>query len=222
MDKTSLTAIPTVILPGGKIPTQGKPEDVGYDVFTRAILQPNGKNPPTDLWNFKEPVPESIRSKVRTDSEGRLVYVLEPKEPPILIGLGFKFLSDATNWYCYLHPRSSTAMLQVEVKNWMEGVPVDPSFKGEPKALIENQGTVPLEIFQGRRLAQIVFHHEGLNGGFFRPVLFEALDPAELAAMEDTRILSILREESWNGSSGNLVDPEARKANYREVFGRNL
>ena len=167
--------IPVFVLPGGKMPeTHHNGEDVGYDLFTRALvslkmdsLTPAMRQTLCDFFWCKSPlIPEMFFC--RKGWYGK--YKLDPisrSAHPIILGFGV-VLGLPYDWYAEIWPRTSMAGICLELSH--KGIPIDPGFRGEFVTGIRNNGSEPFFLERHQRIAQLRFH--GPNGDF-RPALVQ-------------------------------------------------
>ncbi|MEK7507761.1 MAG: hypothetical protein AAB602_01595 [Patescibacteria group bacterium] len=144
------------ILPGGKLPQRAGTEPghaVGYDVFTRDIV----------VYNMSTDDPRM--RQVEFDLEPPEVFRLGPGGVACLgTGVVIEIPHGFAGW---IKPRGSTVKNGVAVLN--QDVPIDPDFRGEPIAVIRNEGRAPFDIRRHQRIVQIVFTPVAL------PILEEVL-----------------------------------------------
>ncbi len=153
---------------GGRLPVRQTDGAIGYDAWTRAIVDPLSKPTAedplrrcmadfrkTDDWKYK--IDPDLLELVVDDPEGRsdrYAIALPPNER-VMVGLGFSTAMKFPLFY-WMAPRSGHASKGVTVAN-SPGT-VDPDYRGEAGALIENNSKEPFIIAHALRIVQIVFH----------------------------------------------------------------
>ncbi len=194
--------IPVLVLPGGRLPVQGRPgEDVGYDLFVNSVVT-DQIDPETGrrevLWDFRGKPHESITDLVCPGDNG-YGYTLNPGAS---VKLGFGIILGMPNHiFACTCPRSSTANMHLCIRgnhhDFFWGVPIDPGFRGEICGEIQSShDSPPFHIRLHWRPSQLVFGVEagnGLHPNFARPKLLE------VSSIED--LGRTVRGISWNGSS---------------------
>ncbi len=177
------TVIKTLVLPKGELPFQGRNGDIGFDACVRAIVSPKMDSQipymRQTLWNFQDSPSEKIANNAQ-NVDGKWEYMLQPNEG-ICLGLGVVFGGNSMDWYAELAPRSSISLLRLGIKNYLEGVPIDPNFRSEPVLFIANHSALPFGIFHGIKLTQFKFFCACCRGqGFLRPILLPVCSFEEL------------------------------------------
>ncbi len=150
------------LLPGGITPKRQTPGAIGYDVHARCIVDPvemDAQNPNLRkvLWDFLSPIANSncqeLEASIATDGK-EFAYILKPGEKA-LIGIGFVTEFTFPLFYWVL-PRSGLASRNfIQVTN-APGT-IDPDYRGEAAVALHNFGKKDFHIYQGMRIAQIVF-----------------------------------------------------------------
>ena len=80
-------------------------------------------------------------------------FVLHPGM--LALGSTFEYLSMPPDLSCYVEGRSSWARLGLQIAT---ATVVEPCFKGTPTLELSNVGTIPIELYPGVRIAQLIFH----------------------------------------------------------------
>lgn len=185
------------VVSGGKAPTRGHRDDIGWDLFIRAIVSPgefNGRRryirkevfdfrsyPACSGWLIKKGI-------VERDSEGFL-YRLRPRGS---VSLGLGVVVELPGLAGYIRPRGSTIAsafnsCRLEIAN--DTVPVDPGFRGELWAELVNHGPGTFILRKNLRLCQLVVGSA----------------PYELALVRSYGDLSpAVRGTNCNGSTGRF------------------
>lgn len=152
---------------GGLLPERKTDGAIGFDAYARAIVDPTkpatDSNPLRGLVgdfqkdgpNWKSSVNESIRDWVDDDPMDETKYVVNlPRHKRLMVGLGFatRMIFPAFYWVA---PRSGYAARGITVAN-SPGT-VDPDYRGEAGALIENNSTSHFTISHNQRIVQVIF-----------------------------------------------------------------
>lgn len=165
--------INALVLPGGKIPVQGRLHDGGFDAYIRAIVEhhfdDNVKGMKRTIWDFQGPPPSSLE-KNATFENGIWKYLLHHGERPIFLGLGVIFGGLTTDWIIQTTRRSKAAFRQLRLHDYLEEVIIDPTWRGESMMYITNDNPdEPLEIYRDSSYTQFTFDLH--DRGFVRPVI---------------------------------------------------
>lgn len=96
-----------------------------------------------DIGNYQEEVVIPIRGRM----------VLHPGQ--LIIASTFEYVSVPTNLECQVEGRSSWARLGLIIA---AATTVEPGFRGVITLELSNVGTIPLELFPGVKIAQLIFH----------------------------------------------------------------
>lgn len=194
--------VPVLVLPGGRLPVQGRPgEDIGYDLFVNSIVSDeinteSGRR--IALWDFRSKPHESIADLV-CPGVGGLGYTLKPGAS---VKLGFGIILGMPNHvFACTCPRSSAANKHLHIPgnrhDYFWGVPIDPAFRGEICGEIQSSyDSPPIHILLHWRPSQLVFHVEAgpnFQPNFVRPELVQVGSIEELGRTG--------RGTKWNGSS---------------------
>lgn len=147
------------LLPDGIIPKRQSKGAIGFDVSARVVVcpfemdsqQPHLRKTLFDFHN--QPANRKVRKYVRIKKK-KSYYILKPGKK-VLIGIGF--ISELPfPWFYWITPRSGLASKHfIQVTN-APGT-VDPDYRGEAAASMHNYGKKDFRIYQGMRIAQIVF-----------------------------------------------------------------
>lgn len=86
--------------------------------------------------------------------------VLHPDEA--VLGVVLEYLRLPPDVSCYVMTRSSWGRVDITIAT---AVTVHPCYSGCLTLEIENKGTVPVKLYPGARLGQLVFHHVEDHGG---------------------------------------------------------
>lgn len=93
-------------------------------------------------------------------------FILHPKE--FVLGASLEYISLPLDIMAYVVGRSSWGRLGLVIAT---ATLIDPGFKGVITLELANIGKIPLKLYQGLRIAQLVFHKlssptEGYSGGY--------------------------------------------------------
>lgn len=151
--------IQIMALPGGKLPERKTAGANGYDVYTRAIVDPHAMDPNfpymrKTLFDFKTEPDPSLKDFICETAEG-LAYQLLPGKS-VLIGGGF--ITAIPPDYCYTVMTRSKYYLKPEPLAVIPTL-VDSDYRGEPAIRVLNISSESFPIIYHLRIAQIVFHH---------------------------------------------------------------
>lgn len=153
------------VLPGGKMPIRKSQDAVGFDGFVRAVVDRELKepgNPSLRLTKFnfldRPTDPEVDRHvdtrKIEETGQIGLAYRLEPGET-VMVGIGFATSMPPGLKY-WVVPRSGLASLKcISIIN-APGT-IDPDYRGEAGALVENRGKDTFWIGPDLRIIQVTF-----------------------------------------------------------------
>lgn len=107
---------------------------------------------------FGEFEPSQLQEKLRRVQERHIVsfgnpFVLHPGM--LALGSTFEYVSMPGNLECQVEGRSSWARVGLQIATANS---VEPLFKGVITLELSNVGTIPLVLYPGLRVAQLVFH----------------------------------------------------------------
>lgn len=147
----------------GKKPMRQTEGAIGFDAYSRAVVDPTPKptanHPLRDtLADFRRdnPVHESLQDWVVEDKNNPSKYAIAlPPQERLMVGLGFATSMHYPMFY-WVAPRSGYAAKGITVAN-SPGV-VDPDYRGEAGALIENNSREDFVITHNMRIVQIIFN----------------------------------------------------------------
>lgn len=154
------------VFPGGKLPQRQTEGAIGYDAYARAIVDPASKptadNPlrrtiadfnRNDGWEGQ--LDESVRDWIVADPTDADKYAVAlPPHERLMVGLGFATGMEFPMYY-WVAPRSGYASRGITVAN-APGT-VDPDYRGEAGALVENNSKEDFVITGGMRIVQLIF-----------------------------------------------------------------
>ncbi len=162
-----LDVVPVFQFDDGMIPTRQTEGAIGFDARARAIVDPISKptqgNPLRRTMadfkrsnNWRDALDPSLLDRIVADTEGRDAYygVVLPPGERLMVGLGFA-TAMAYPMYYWVAPRSGHASRGITIAN-SPGT-VDPDYRGEAGALLENNSPIDFVISSGMRIAQVVF-----------------------------------------------------------------
>lgn len=189
------------VLPGGRMPEFKTSGAGAVDLYTRAIVSTDSDpcNPALrkTIYDFSSKIPQNLKNNVERNGRA-YVYMLYPGES-VRIGVGIAIELPRIQ-VAYIHPRGSTSNKQLElyaddemkiqVKNG--AVPIDSDYRGEPSAVIYNNGDQPFEIFRHKRIVQLVRNYVAIDLPSDLPLV--------VASVND--LSSTGRQFGQNGSSG--------------------
>lgn len=128
------------VLPGGQMPIRKTDGAIGYDACIRAIVSPWDMDPENPL----------LRKTLNTDPK----FVLRPGKR-VTVGLGFVTRMPFPLFY-WVAPRSGLASKHgISITN-APGT-VDPDYRGEAGAVVQNNGEQDFILERGMRIVQILF-----------------------------------------------------------------
>lgn len=170
--------IKVLVLPGGNLPVQGKTGDIGWDFSVRAIVD-EILDPATGarktLWDLTGPPSKDMRH-FGWHEKSRWSYVLHPTRS-VKVGVGVVFGGDSLDWYAEMAPRGNAGLKRFDViHNHMDRIPIDPNFRGEPIALLTNNGDTPLKVEHGWKVGQLKFFCKCCQGGGFLTPTFQLVN----------------------------------------------
>jgi dCTP deaminase len=102
-----------------------------------------GKTGQLDIEAYQEVVIKQIRESI----------ILHPGQ--LIIGSTLEYVSLPSDIECQLEGRSSWARLGLVIAT---ASTVEPGYKGVVTLELRNSGTIPLKLFPGLKIAQLVFH----------------------------------------------------------------
>jgi dUTP pyrophosphatase len=151
-------AFKAYVVPGGIMPQRKTDGAVGFDVYARAVVHPDQKDPENpnlrrtlyDLQSGADVADPSVRDFVEASGALRI----QPGHR-FLIAVGVVVEIDFP-WYISLVPRSGLAVSGINLAN-TPGT-IDPDYRGEAGALLYNLSTQNLWVTHGERIAQMIFH----------------------------------------------------------------
>ncbi len=162
----AFTAAEIFVFPGGKLPQRQTEGAIGFDAYARAIVDPASKpsaqNPlrrtvadfnRIDGW--EDLLDSSVQDWIVEDPNdpGKYAVALPPNER-LMVGLGFATSMEFPMYY-WVAPRSGYAARGITVAN-APGT-VDPDYRGEAGALVENNSRDYFVITSGMRIVQLIF-----------------------------------------------------------------
>lgn len=164
----TLTAVDFFVFPGGKRPVRQTEGAIGFDAFARAIVDPLSKPTEQDplrrsIGDFQkiggkkwlDNVDPSIQEWVVDDEHDEHRYAVNlPPGERLMVGLGIATKMEYPMFY-WVAPRSGFASRGITVAN-SPGT-VDPDYRGEAGALIENNSTEDFNICHHMRVVQLLF-----------------------------------------------------------------
>lgn len=155
------------VFKGGRLPARQTDGAIGFDAYARAIIDESSK--PTETKPLRDTRADFIKNDGwinRLDSRlfgwvdendpqdsGKYVISLPPGER-VMVGLGFATRMDFPMFY-WVAPRSGLASRGITIAN-SPGT-VDPDYRGEAGALLENNSKNNFDISHDMRIAQIIF-----------------------------------------------------------------
>lgn len=149
--------IQMMVLPGGRLPDKKTPGANGYDVYARAIVDPNNMDPllpymRKTFFDFKSAPDFSLQNSICEIASG-LAYKLLSGES-VLVGLGF--VAALPSDFCYTVLARSGFILNPEMIVVIPTL-VDSDYRGEPSVRLWNVSDRPFYITHQMRVAQILF-----------------------------------------------------------------
>ena len=152
--------------PNGKRPERQTDGAIGFDAYSRAVVDPGSK--PTDTSPLRDTLAdfqkdqdwqyylhESLHDWVVDDETDEQKYAIAlPPKNRLMVGLGFATKMEYPMFY-WVAPRSGYAARGITVAN-SPGT-VDPDYRGEAGALIENNSSNDFVISHNMRVVQIIF-----------------------------------------------------------------
>lgn len=153
------------LLPGGIMPKRQSLLAVGYDVYARALVHSEEKDPLNpnfrkEVFDFKNMPdnPEVARHVVEVEKIGgggkELAYRMEAGED-VIVGIGFATAMEYRRFF-WIAPRSGLATKWGITVTNAPGT-VDPDYRGEAGALVYNRDRPYFILRHGMRIAQIIF-----------------------------------------------------------------
>ncbi|MDB5160407.1 MAG: deoxyuridine 5-triphosphate nucleotidohydrolase [Candidatus Saccharibacteria bacterium] len=155
------------VFPGGLEPTRQTSGAIGFDAYARAIVDPLSKPIGDDplrrsLGDFnkigpdwKDQVDPTIQDWVVDDESDPTKYSVDlPEGERLMVGLGIATEMEFPLFY-WVAPRSGYASRGITVAN-SPGT-VDPDYRGEAGALIENNSNEPFNVSHQQRIVQLLF-----------------------------------------------------------------
>jgi dUTP pyrophosphatase len=155
------------VFEGGKQPTRQTSGAIGFDAYARAIVDPGskpaeGEHLRRSLGDFrkigddwKDHVDPKIADWLADDESDPTKYSVNlPEGERLMIGLGIATQMEFPLFY-WVAPRSGYASRGITVAN-SPGT-VDPDYRGEAGALIENNSNEPFNISHNQRIVQLLF-----------------------------------------------------------------
>lgn len=154
------------IFDGGKLPEAKTDGAIGYDAYARAVVDPLSKTTPESPLRrtiadfhkdegYKRRVDRRVRRWMTDDPNDPDKYAIAlPKGKRAMVGLGFATEMSFPQFY-WVAPRSGYAAKGITVSN-SPGT-VDPDYRGEAGALIENRSNDHFLITHHMRIIQGIF-----------------------------------------------------------------
>lgn len=179
------------IFPGGKTPERQTEGAIGFDAYARAIVDPLSK--PVEgsplrraIGDFRksremgagwiDDIDPAIQDFVADDETDEQKYVVNlPPGERLMVGLGVATQMEFPLFY-WVAPRSGYAARGITVAN-SPGT-VDPDYRGEAGALIENNSSEDFTISHQMRVVQLLF------GVAFIPTLTRVQNHTDLTATD--------------------------------------
>ncbi|CAN5611135.1 hypothetical protein BH23PAT2_BH23PAT2_06470 [soil metagenome] len=162
----ALTDVDVHTFPNGAKPVRQTEGAIGFDAYSRAVVDPTSKpsadNPlRSTLADFqktrdwKSKVHESLHEWAVEDTADKRKYAIAlPPSNRLMVGLGFATMMEFPMFY-WVAPRSGYAAKGITVAN-SPGT-VDPDYRGEAGALIENNSETDFIISHNMRVVQVIF-----------------------------------------------------------------
>lgn len=165
----SLSTFNTVkmhVFENGKAPEAKTEGAIGFDAYARAVVDPTAKTTPerplrstfADFMRtdgFEDRVHPSLRNWMTDDPTDASKYAIAvPDGARAMVGLGFATEMQFPMFY-WVAPRSGYAAKGITVTN-SPGT-VDPDYRGEAGALMENRSGEDFLITHHMRLVQVIF-----------------------------------------------------------------
>jgi dUTP pyrophosphatase len=162
----ALKEVDVYTFPHGAKPVRQTEGAIGFDAYARAVVDPTSKptedNPlretladfhKTEDWRYR--LHESLHEWVLEDAADERKYQIAlPPGKRLMVGLGFATKMNYPMFY-WVAPRSGYAARGITVAN-SPGT-VDPDYRGEAGALIENNSNEDFVISHNMRLVQVIF-----------------------------------------------------------------
>lgn len=129
------------------------PSSVNVRLGNEFIIMKKRSFPLLDIAN-KEEITERInyyQEKIRIDY--KVPFILHPNQ--LIIGSTLEYLSLPLNLMCYVIGKSSWGRMGLIIAT---ATKVDPGFRGCITLEIINEGEVPISLYPGIPIAQLVFH----------------------------------------------------------------
>jgi len=154
------------VFEGGLRPQRQTEGAIGFDAYARAIVDPlSGPTPDNPLRrtlgdfqkgdDWLESIDPSIRDWVDDDEYDESKWALHlPRGKRVMVGLGFATRMRYPAFY-WVAPRSGFASRGITIAN-SPGT-VDPDYRGEAGALIQNNSDNEFVISHQMRIAQVIF-----------------------------------------------------------------
>ncbi len=154
----------TFVFPGGTLPQRHSKLAAGYDIHARLIVHQKLKesnDPDTRLLLFdfeNEPSEEQkqhLNGIIERDLQtGEYVYYIPPMSM-CFVAIGFAMEMPFPLFY-FIVSKSGLSIIKLVGINHSPST-IDADFRGEPGALIYNEGLEPFALRQNDRIAQIIF-----------------------------------------------------------------
>jgi len=156
------------VFPGGRAPLRATDGAIGFDAYARALVdetsKPTADNPlrrtrgdfvKADDTAWKELIDENLRDFAKEDPQDSRKWELHlPPNERVMVGLGIATRMAFPLFY-WVAPRSGFASIGVTVAN-SPGT-VDPDYRGEAGALVENNSRRDFIISHQMRIVQLIF-----------------------------------------------------------------
>ena len=162
----ALSEVDIHTFPGGKEPVRQTEGAIGFDAYSRAIVDPYSKPTPENPLrrtiadfektpDWRDKIDTSVQDWIIKDdtNEDKYAVALPPSER-LMVGLGFATKMEYPMFY-WVAPRSGYAAKGITVAN-SPGT-VDPDYRGEAGALIENNSNKEFVISHNMRVVQVIF-----------------------------------------------------------------
>lgn len=163
----AFTTVDFFVFTGGKQPTRQTDGAIGFDAYARAIVDPASKPSPDnplrrslgDFYkrhrNWRDDLDPQIMDWVVDDPNDDSKYSVDlPPGQRLMVGLGIATRMEFPLLY-WVAPRSGFAARGITVAN-SPGT-VDPDYRGEAGALVENNSDTMFNISHEMRIVQLLF-----------------------------------------------------------------
>jgi dUTP pyrophosphatase len=156
------------VFPGGRAPQRATDGAIGFDAYARALVDETSKPTPAsplrrtrgdfvrvDDAHWKDSIDENLRDFTKEDETDPRKWELHlPPNERVMVGLGIATRMAFPLFY-WVAPRSGFASIGVTVAN-SPGT-VDPDYRGEAGALVENNSRKDFVISHHMRIVQLIF-----------------------------------------------------------------